>query len=330
MQLDDSQTVWDGEEKKLSSLADPTSTQDALTLGYALTLLQGLSVGDLADPALDNVMLYGQTGNWAQGSPAVIRSILGLGAAAVLATGTADGQVPTVADAKSLLLQISNNLSDIASASTARSNLGLGTAAELDTGTGASEIVQLDGSAKLPAVDGSQLDLSGNAAVVGQTAVYALKESGSGANPSTGALTYLTIAGTKRLQVGTAGGDQSAYNGGGTVNAATGLTDNNSIELNSGASAVFEVDVHVPLWFAAGGSVGTINIRTTPDTSGASGWTTVRSIYLSSSMSATVVPCDWRFIVTGDALVAVEFVSGGHTTASVLGGAYIALRRLAS
>jgi hypothetical protein len=329
MQLDDSQTVWDGEEKKLSSLADPTSTQDALTLGYALTLLQGLSVGDLADPGMDNVMLYGQSGNWAQGSPAVIRSILGLGAAAVLATGTADGQVPTVADAKSLLLQISNNLSDLASASTARSNLGLGTAAELDTGTGASEIVQLDGSAKLPAVDGSQLDLSGNAAVVGQSAVYALKAATLGANTSTGALSSLKVSGTKRLQVGTAGGDQSAYNGGGTVNAATGLTDNNSIELNSGASAVFEVDIHVPLRFTGGSFAGTLNIRTTPDTSGATSWTTVRSITLDSDLSG-VVPCAWRCIVTGDALVAVEFVSSGHTAVEVLGGAYIALRRLAS
>ena len=37
------------------------------------------------------------------------------------------------------------------------SSLGLGTAAGFDVGTGASNVVQLDGSAKLPAVDGSQL-----------------------------------------------------------------------------------------------------------------------------------------------------------------------------
>ena len=40
---------------------------------------------------------------------------------------------------------------------TARTSLGLGTAAVVDTGTSASNVVVLDGSARLPAVDGSQL-----------------------------------------------------------------------------------------------------------------------------------------------------------------------------
>lgn len=51
-------------------------------------------------------------------------------------------------------------LIDDANASAARSTLGLGTAAVLNVGTSANNIVQLDGSAKLPAVDGSQLQVT--------------------------------------------------------------------------------------------------------------------------------------------------------------------------
>jgi len=49
------------------------------------------------------------------------------------------------------------SLVDDADAAAGRTTLGLGTAATLDVGTTASKVVQLDGSAKLPAVDGSAL-----------------------------------------------------------------------------------------------------------------------------------------------------------------------------
>ncbi|ACL06223.1 hypothetical protein Dalk_4545 [Desulfatibacillum aliphaticivorans] len=51
----------------------------------------------------------------------------------------------------------SKNLSDLKDVPQARQNLGIGTAANYDVGTGANNIVQLDGSGALPAVDGSNL-----------------------------------------------------------------------------------------------------------------------------------------------------------------------------
>jgi hypothetical protein len=54
-------------------------------------------------------------------------------------------------------LSIAQGGTGAATAANARTALGLGTAAVLDVGTTANKVVQLDGSAKLPAVDGSQL-----------------------------------------------------------------------------------------------------------------------------------------------------------------------------
>jgi hypothetical protein len=104
---------------------------------------------------------------------ATARTNLGLGTAATKDHGTANGelvildavglpavdgsQLTNVTGTDSTKLAIANNLSDLNNVATARTNLGLGTAATLDYGTSANNLVQLDGSARLPAVDGSLL-----------------------------------------------------------------------------------------------------------------------------------------------------------------------------
>ena len=72
-------------------------------------------------------------------------------------TGITESQVSGLTSDLSAKLAHASNLSDLANAGTARSNLGLGSAATLTAGTAAGNVVTLDGSARLPAVDGSQL-----------------------------------------------------------------------------------------------------------------------------------------------------------------------------
>lgn len=67
----------------------------------------------------------------------------------IIASAAPSGGVPVSAFVQALL--------DDPDAATVRANLGLGTAAVLNSGTSANNVVQLDGSGKLPAVDGSQL-----------------------------------------------------------------------------------------------------------------------------------------------------------------------------
>ena len=73
-----------------------------------------------------------------------------------------------------------------------------GTAASLNVGTSASQVVQLDGSAKLPAVDGSQLtgisSGGGTTLVRGQGSITGYSSSGSSATPAGISLSYANAA----------------------------------------------------------------------------------------------------------------------------------------
>lgn len=128
-----------GVEGDGTGVTDASAFRSALSLGTAATANTGTSMGNVVALGVGAAL------------PAVNASNLtGISSAQVSGLGTAAGYSATS------FLQAVNNLSDV-TPSTARSNLGLGTAATLNTGTGAGNIVVLDGSAKLPAVDGSLL-----------------------------------------------------------------------------------------------------------------------------------------------------------------------------
>lgn len=125
--------------------ATQAAAQSALGLGTAATLNAGTAANNLVQldgsgklPAVDGSQLtgIGNTVTWTavQNKPATLSGF-----------GITDG------------LSKTNNLSDVASPTMARANLGLGTAAIATVGTGANNIPSLDGSGRLPAVDGSQL-----------------------------------------------------------------------------------------------------------------------------------------------------------------------------
>ena len=86
---------------------------------------------------------------------------------------------------------------DDANATTARSTLSLGTASTEDVGTSANNVVQLDGSARLPAVDGSQLTNLPTASAASETTAGII-EIATSAEATTGtddlkAMTPLTV-----------------------------------------------------------------------------------------------------------------------------------------
>jgi hypothetical protein len=162
-----------------------TFTNDA---GY-LTDITAENLGDLANVDLTGladgeIIIYNATsGKWeANPPPAPLATTTSVGlieiaenAEATAGTATDKALVPrnissiTTAqldNSAGTMLESANNLSDLANATTARTNLGLGTVAPLDVGTAANNVVQLNGSAQLPAVDGSLLtgvvaDISG-------------------------------------------------------------------------------------------------------------------------------------------------------------------------
>lgn len=156
---------------------------------------------------------------------------------------------------------------DLNNASTTRTQLGLGTAATQDVGTSANNVVQLNGSGALPAIDGSNL-----------TGVAETKPTISGISPSTitNAQTSVTISGTNFTSVplvqaiNSTGAitfaDSVTFTNATTIVATFTLTTDGSyfirVENPNGlavrsSSALLTVS-DAPTWTTSAGSLGTV------------------------------------------------------------------------
>ena len=144
----------------LASIAGLTTAADKVIYTtasdtYAVTDFTafGRSLVDDADASAARTTLGVAIGTDVQAYDAELAALAGLTSAAdkgIQFTGSGTAATYDLTAAGKALL-------DDADASAQRTTLGLGTAATLNVGTSANNVVQLDGTGKLPAVDGSQL-----------------------------------------------------------------------------------------------------------------------------------------------------------------------------
>ena len=130
---------------------DSSATSNTVTLAIDSTVATLSGTQTLTNKTIDASQLSGTVAN--ARLDAELQALAGLTSAAdkgIQFTGSGTAGVYDLTSAGKALL-------DDADAAAQRTTLGLGTAATQAVGTSASNVVQLDGSAKLPAVDGSAL-----------------------------------------------------------------------------------------------------------------------------------------------------------------------------
>jgi hypothetical protein len=121
-------------------------------------------------------------------------------------------------------------LLDDADAAAQRTTLGLGSAATLTAGTSANNAVQLDGSAKLPALDGSQLTGISDLKSAGAVGAYAIIWSNNGGNGVAIGNTFTAPGNLNVIMVSASGNVlvDTPYIANGTWRVMSGELSNNS------------------------------------------------------------------------------------------------------
>lgn len=155
-----------------------TAATTTATVGASFCQVTSVIAAPAGNPRIDRIIANRNTG--------VIAIVTGTPAATPVAPAITSGSVPL----SQILLQTSSTSITNSMITDERDTaaLGRGTAGEYNVGTAANNVVQLDGAAKLPAVDGSQLTNVGG----GLKLLYAVTVSGATNVPFNS--TYITSA----------------------------------------------------------------------------------------------------------------------------------------